>query len=1060
MRAGGTVRETGQQVRELITRAQDAVAGARWLEALDFASQALAADPHQSEAAVLVGTARQRLGAIGAPTAELRQVSVLAIDMERSTAIAAQVGPEKMRELMMAVYEACAEAVARYEGRVTKYSGDGVLAQFGHPIAHEDDARRAVLAAMAVLEHIDDNSPHWEAQYGTPVQIRAGIDSGVAAVGPVDASPWSPEELAGDPPNVATRVQNTADPMTIRVTDATHKLIEGWFETERVGEVELRNYPRPIGLHVVVRPTDAETRLEARVRARPSLVNRDEELAVMRAAWNRVAGGDRQLLSITGEAGIGKSRLVEHIVATAVATGAAQLTLACTQLHRESPLRPVARALSRFFRVFPQEGGSDALWLDAIRTRLEQLPGLRLPADRLVPIYGWLLGIRSAVDLEPEELRRQSFGAVIDLLEAMAKSSTLVLAIEDADTADPSTVALIRALLDRPALPMLVMLTSREGVAWLEAPDHTVELSTLHTVDAAELVRSLAPDLEPDAVDRLAQRSDGVPFFAEELALAAGEAPLTGALAETFELSGFLAARIDELGPDLKHLVGLIAVAGQEIRLDVLERVAQLPSTELGRRVGQLLESRVVVRGGAALGGGVVRFRHGLMRSVAYGTLLETRRAELHGRIAEVLSELPAGVAAPEDLANHFELAGQRDRAAPRWLEAGQLASAAGAYTEATELFAHCLRALATLPTGPEVLRMELEAQLGQGTALSAIAGYTSQEARSAFERSVTLAERLENTIAIMPALWGAWAYWFVLGEHGVASALAERCVRISTEAPHQVGLRLLAAAINGYQLLYTGDFERALSELDWTTRLSDVAPPDVFPHDPVTVGVASRAVVLWFLGQEEAARTLAIDARERVQALDPEARRTALTQTFALSLLAWLAELDGDPYTAIEVAEQAAGIATEHSYPTWVAAATMHRSIALCSLERYDEGLPTLAAVLAGWRTAGQDSSGRQLHPVLMTPYFAGRLAEAQLATGAVEEASSELDRLLTDTRSNGERFWDVELLRLRACAAERMGAPREEVSTHMEAARRLAEEQHANGLLLRLTRRKELER
>src|SRR5437764_3692286 len=294
MRAGGTLRETGQQVRELITRAQAAVARARWLEALDFASQALAADPYQSEAAVLVGTARQRLGAIGAPTAELRQVSVLAIDMERSTAIAAQVGPEKMRELMLAVYEACAEAVARYEGRVTKYSGDGVLAQFGHPIAHEDDARRAVLAAMAVLAHIEHKSPHWEAQYGTPVQIRAGIDSGVAAVGPVDASPWSPEELAGDPPNVATRVQNTADPMTIRVTDATHRLIEGWFETERVGAVELRNYPHPIGLHVVLRQSEAETRLEARIRARPSLVGRDRELAVIRAAGNRTVRRERQ----------------------------------------------------------------------------------------------------------------------------------------------------------------------------------------------------------------------------------------------------------------------------------------------------------------------------------------------------------------------------------------------------------------------------------------------------------------------------------------------------------------------------------------------------------------------------------------------------------------------------------------------------------------------------------------------------------------------------------------------------------------------------------------------
>jgi class 3 adenylate cyclase/tetratricopeptide (TPR) repeat protein len=1057
MRAGATVWDTGQQVQDLISRAEAAVAGARWLEALDLASQALAADPQQREAAVLVGTARQRLGAVGAASAELRQVSVLAIDMERSTAIAARIGPEKMRELMMAIYEACAEAVARYEGRVTKYSGDGVLAQFGHPIAHEDDARRAVLAAMAVVERVEQSGPYWEAQFGASVQIRAGIDSGVAAVGPVDASPWSPEELAGDPPNVATRVQSTADPMTIRVTDATHRLIEGWFETERVGAVELRNYPHPIGLYVVLRQSEAETRLEARIRARPSLVDREQELAMMRAAWNRVVAGERQVVTINGEAGIGKSRIVEHIIATAAATGAAHVTLACSQLHRESPLRPVARALRRFFRVFPNEGGADSLWLEVIRTRLEQLPNLNGRLVGLVPVYGWLLGIRSAVDLEPEQLRRQTFEAVIELLEAMARSSVLVLAIEDADAADPSTTELITRLLSRPALPMLVTLTSRTHIEWLANADHKLEPTTIPSADAAELIRSIAPDLAPDAVRRLVERSDGVPFFAEELALAAGEAPLSSALSETVELSAFLAARIDELGPDLKQLVGHIAVAGQEIRLDVLERFAQLGRLTLDRLVSELLGRRVIVRG-VGPAGDVLRFRHGLMQSVAYGTLLESRRAELHGRIASVLDDLESAAAAPEDLAKHFELAGDRAAAAPRWLEAAQLAAAAGANTEAIDLFGHCLSALQALPPGTQRSRMELDAQLGQGTVLSAVVGYTSPQARASFERAVTLAEGLENAIAIMPALWGAWAYWFVLGEHGIASAMTQRCVGIAAEAPHRSDLRLLATAINGYQRLYLGDFPGAASELEWTTRLSGIDPPEVFPHDPVIVGVASRAVTLWFLGDAAASRALGSEAQERVDALDPSGRRTALTQCFVGCLLAWLAELNADPHSAIELAENACATATERGYPVWVAAATMHRSIALCSLGRFEEGLPTLAAVVAGWRTAGQDASGRQLHPVLMTPYFAGRLAEAQLQTGDAKQAKSELDRILADTERNGEHFWDVELMHLRARASERLGASREAISADLEAAQRLAEVQQARGLLERLTSDEEL--
>ena len=237
--------ETGVHVGELVSRAQAAVADARWLDALDLASQALAANPHNTEAAVLVGTARQRLGTVSAAAAELRQITVLAIDMVSSTMIAARVGPEAMRQLMLELYELCAEAVSRYGGRVTKYGGDGVLAQFGYPVSHEDDARRAVLAAWALLEGVAGRAASWEHRLSEPVRVRIGVDSGLAAVGPLDASPWSPEEIAGDPPNVATRVQNDADPMTIRVTDSTRRLLEGWFETEPVGVVELAQLPSP-----------------------------------------------------------------------------------------------------------------------------------------------------------------------------------------------------------------------------------------------------------------------------------------------------------------------------------------------------------------------------------------------------------------------------------------------------------------------------------------------------------------------------------------------------------------------------------------------------------------------------------------------------------------------------------------------------------------------------------------------------------------------------------------------------------------------------------------------
>ena len=778
--------------------------------------------------------------------------------MHRSTAIAAQVGPESMRELMLEVYEVCVNAVARYEGRVTKYLGDGILALFGYPVAHEDDARRAVLASLAVLEGVDARTAEWEARLGTPVAVRVGVDSGVVAVGPVDASPWSTEEIAGDPPNVASRVQATADQMTVVVTDATNELIQGWFETLEIGPVELRNYPEPVCLHRVLRPTEAETRLEARGGVRPPLLGRDAELAVLRAAWSRVAAsGKRQVVSLTGEPGIGKSRLLEHLIATAIASGGAHVTFACSRLQQESSLRPVARALVRFFSLSPRERASDALSLDAIRRQLEQLGNRRVATEEAVPIYGWLLGVRSAVDLEPEELRRKTFDAVIDLLEAMSISSTLVLCVDDVDTADPSTVELLRTLLARPGTPMLVLLTGRGALPELPDPGEVLELTRLSAEDATALVRAVAPRIDDEVVERLVAGSDGVPYFLEEQARAAQESP-DGAAGAPVELSLFLAARLDELGPGLKRLLGEIAVAGEAVPLDVLARLTEVPAEELDPFLDELCRRRVLLRKSGPTGE-VVRFRHALMRDAAFDAILESRRAELHRHFAELLAQ-PPRVAAPEDLARHYELAGDPEHAARSWLEAGRVAASSGAGTEATTLFRHSLAALAELPEGATRAAVELDAQLGLGTVLSTLEGYTSLAARAAFERAVALGEQLGDSATIFPALWGTSSYWFVLGEHHIDSRLVERLVRIAEEQDDP-RFRFEAAFVVGYRRLHLGHFKRAREELERATGHLGLEPIADFPEDSGIISRSTLSVVLWFLGETAASRETASEA-------------------------------------------------------------------------------------------------------------------------------------------------------------------------------------------------------
>jgi class 3 adenylate cyclase len=997
----------------LIARAQGAIARESWLEALDLAAQALAADPTRNEAASIVGIARQHLGGLGAAGGGLRDITVVVVDLFRSTAIAARLGPELMRELMLELYDVCIAAVSRYEGGVLKYTGDGVMAQFGYPVAHDDDARRAVLAALTVIDEIAAHNREWETRFGEALEVRIGIDSGAVAVGRVSAGPFAAEELAGDPPNVATRVQASADRMTVRVTAATHRLVDGWFETEPVGAVALRNFPEPVELHRVLGPTDAQTRSEARRRPGPPLLGRDAELERLAAAFARAARGERQVVTVTGEAGIGKSRLVEQIVGTATATGALHLVLVCSRLQGSSPLWPIASALARFFGVTREPVGDGDAQLLAISQRLAELPARRVALDAALPLLGALLGVCPAPDLQPEELRRQTFAAVVDLLRAMADGAALLLCVDDADAADPSTLELLGALLAGPAVAMLLVLTGRGPLPTLGAVDVELALDGLRASHAEALVRAVAPDVDREVLARVVERSGGVPFVLEEQARAVHELP-TRPLGESGELSMFLAARLDELGPRLRRLVGEIAVAGEEVPLEIVRALSDIAGDELDGVVADLCGRRVLlrVRGPA---GDAIAFRHALLCDAAYRSLLETRRTALHARVGDLLGELVPAASA-QDVARHHELGHAREKAARCWLQAARGSADTGALAEAIGLYRRSLAAITHLAAGPDRDELELDVQFRLGNALSTALGYTAREAGDAFARAVALAEGLDDSTSIFGPLWGVWTYWFMLGEHAAATPLANRLLRIGRQAGLDPRFESTAATIVGYQRLYLGDFEGARDQLVLAGKHTDLEPLTGFPHDFRVISRCALAAVLRFVGDVEQSRLVADETAVMADALDPAAATSAYTKCWVACWLAWRAELDGDPAAAIELATPASKTAAHHGYATWIGASMAHIAIAQCSLGRFDEGLPVLEAVVDAWRGAGRDGAGRQRHPVLMTPYFAGRLIEAQVQSGALDGALERIDELLAETAGSGERFWDPQLRRLRA--------------------------------------------
>lgn len=1016
----------------LVSRARTAMQAQRWAEALDLASQALVADPTLDEAAGVVGIARHRLGVLEPPDAQLRQLTVASVDMCGSTAIAAAIGPERYRRLMMDLYDVCAVSLARYDGRVVKYGGDGVLAQFGHPVAHENDGRRGVLCALAILEEVARRGPQWRQSYGSPVEVRIGIDTGIVAVGRVDGSPWAIEELAGDAPNVASRLQSMAEPMGLWITEATHRLTRGWFETEPLGAVELRNYPRPVRLYRVLRASDAETRLEAGARRSRVLVDRVVERETLRNAWERVISGrTREVIGLTGPAGIGKSRLVEQFRATAAAGGATVVTMACSSLHRASPLRPVTRALRRHLRDTLESAAdpatspaADGPLLDEIDRLLTRAPARRVPAAEASSIFSWLLGQAASLDLQPETLRQWTFDALLDLYDAIAAGAPLVLHVDDVDAADPSTAELLAVLLSRPTdTPVLVLLTGRT-LPEPQVCDVVLDLPGLPAPDAALLARSVAPDMDAGAVDRIVARCDGLPFYIEELAHAAAE---TGAevIAGVVELSAFVGARLGELGAAPRRLVEQIAIAGHEISTDVLAQLAGRPAEQLEADLVDLA-ARGVIRRDAASGGKdaapsgkVVRLRHDLIREAAYQGQLSDRRGSQHLRLAGILSDLPPGAVSPDEVARHYTLGGDPANALSHWLAAGRAATAAGARREAIELFGNALSAIGQLPEDPALTGAELEAQLHLGTALSTIHGYTAPAARSAFERARELADALDDSTALFPALWGIWSYWFVLGEHEEARLLLERCVAIGERSGEQdcgdQRPRWVAAGMVGYQRLHLGDFTAARDELELACRHAGTEPMPEFPNHPGVISHSMLAVTYWFLGEHHDSVRLAREAAELAAAMDPKDRRTALTRAWVACTLAWRAELAGDPGTAVELADTAIAISAEHGYATWLAAASLHRCIARCTLGHLDEALPQLDSAVDIWRSVGRYTDGSQRHPVLMTPYFAGQLARARQAAGDDTGAAELVAALLAATAASGERFWDPWLRALR---------------------------------------------
>ncbi len=735
--------------------------------------------------------------------AERRQLTVLFCDLVGSTALSAKLDPEDMREVIRAYQDACAGVITRFEGFVAKYMGDGVLAYFGYPRAHEDDAERSVRAGLALTEAV--------AKLATPTDqvlaARIGIATGLVVVGDLIGEGASQEQaVVGDTPNLAARLQGVAAPGQVVIAGATRRLVGERFERVDLGPQSLKGLSTPVEAFAVTGEHEAQSRFEAHRGQLLPMVGRDQELALLLERWAQAKAGEGQGVLLVAEAGIGKSRISRALLDALADQAHIRIRYQCSPYHTDSALFPVIQQLIHAAGITAD---------DPTDTRLDKLEALLARAgetDVAAPLIASLIGLDGAgrygpLDLTPQAQRARTLGALVTQLLALAAQQPILVVLEDAHWIDATTLELMELCLDRIAdARVLILLTSR--------PDHQPELAghphvtrlTLNRLGRAGVEAIVArlggQDLPKATLEAIIDRTDGVPLYVEELTKAILE---TGETTVPATLHDSLMARLDHI-PEVKEIAQVAACIGREFDFSLLAAIANRAEPDLMATLDQLTSAELIFRRGIPPDARYT-FKHALVQDAAYEALLKSTRQRLHDRIALALEA--AGSSEPELLAQHHTLAGNDERAIACWHEAGLGAARNSANVEAIGHLRKGLEVVAGLPDGPDRDRSELRLQLALTGPLIATAGYSGAGTVEAYQRARSLCHQLGDDSPLLPLLYGEFASTLVGPADQVASQqIAQRFMRI---AEHQGddGLLLTGHRILGTSLDCRGSFRR-----------------------------------------------------------------------------------------------------------------------------------------------------------------------------------------------------------------------------------------------------------
>jgi class 3 adenylate cyclase/predicted ATPase len=929
---------------------------------------------------------------------ERRHMTFVFCDLVGSTELSTLIDPEDLRDIVADYREAAATAVGRYEGTVAQYYGDGILIYFGYPIAHEDDGRRAVQAALDIVDAVRALNVRARRERDITLAVRLGVHTGIAVVGDVGGANRTERLAMGDTPNITARIQGLAQPDTVVISAATHRLVGDYFRTRSLGPQQVKGVAGPIEAFEVLGESGAHGRLDSRLSRRlTQYVGREKTLAALQLAWIDAAAGRGRVVVLTGEPGAGKSRLVQVFREGLAGELRHEIECFCSPYHANSALYPMVEMLRARLRL--SDATDPAAQLDRVRTLLDEH---RVTAEGAFPLVAQLVGIPpeagyTPLQLHPLTLKQRTLDILLTLVLSPAERRPTLLIIEDAHWIDPTTLELAGALMERLTTQrLMVLITARPAFKQPWQPREALiplGVSDLSAADTEAMVRALTGGkrLPPAVLAMLVQKSDGNPLFVEEMTrmlLESGwlveqddEYVLTGAMPEASvptRLQDLLRARLDRLEPEARTVVQLASVVGRDFLYELLTEVLPGEETLIRRGLQQLLDAGLVF----ATGSGFM-IKHELIKDVAYESLLKRTRHLYHERVARALEGAFAAVAQgqPERLAQHWLRAGQSLRAAPYWLKAGQRAVASSAVEEAASHLRHGLEALEGHLPSLERDRLELDLLSTLGTALTIQKGWAAPEVADAYSRANALSERVGDSPSLFWVLWGLWAFYLVKGDQHQGLQFAERMMQFGTSRQDE-GLMLEADFALGLSHYYMGRLAQARVHLD--RAVATYVPEKHHANCFLScqdVGVTSRSVasmVRYLQGDADGAMEISRDAIALADAL-----KHPFSQAYALGCAAWLHSYRREPAAMAARAQDTMSLSQAQALGWWLLWGMIFDGRGKVDAGDPTGGIQQMEQALGMYRGVG---SG------MVVPYFLVQLAEAYASIGDTTQALAKL--------------------------------------------------------------------